>query len=235
MPNFNIRSDETELIDDLALGNEALAQNLRELALTNLLLGGNQVTVEGLQKLLKNHKGEVKIADLGCGGGDMLLTMAKWFSKKHTFVPQLVGIDANAFMIDYAQIKTKQYDHISYLCQDIFAEDFAQNKFDLVTMTLFCHHFKETQLIGLLKNLKQQTRIGIVINDLHRHPLAYYAIWFIAKLLGASYLYQNDSKLSVLRAFSRADLSKILDHVGFEKYEIRWKWAFRWQVICYCS
>ena len=195
---------------------------------------GNQVTIAGLKRLLKNTKGKINIADLGCGGGDMLQTMAKWFAQKKQFAPTFIGIDANAFMVDYAKAQTASFPQISYQCQDVFAADFAKNQFDVVTMTLFCHHFKDDQLVALFKILKQQTRIGLVINDLHRHSLAYYAIWLIAKLLGASYLYQNDSKLSVLRAFTRTDLQKILAQVGFKHYEIRWKWAFRWEIVCYC-
>jgi hypothetical protein len=37
--------------------------------------------------------------------------------------------------------------------------------------------------------------------------------------------------LSVKRAFSRAELQDILRKAGYSKFQIKWKWAFRWQVI----
>jgi hypothetical protein len=44
---------------------------------------------------------------------------------------------------------------------------------------------------------------------------------------------KNDAPLSVLRAFSRDDLNTILTNAGIKNYQIRWRWAFRWQVIVY--
>jgi ubiquinone/menaquinone biosynthesis C-methylase UbiE len=239
MPNLSYRSNKKELIDDLELDNDALRQNLEELALINKYLGGNQVTISGLSKLVTSplslRRGvgvKVKIADLGCGGGDMLMVMANWARKKEINA-QFIGIDANDFMIDFGTKRTANYPNISYLHQDIFSEEFKEKSFDIVTMTLFCHHFSDESLITLLQQLKKQTRIGIVINDIHRHWFAYHSIAWITKLFLKSYLVKNDAKLSVWRAFIREDLEKIIQKSGFTKYSIRWKWAFRWEVVLF--
>ncbi len=237
MPNLSYRSNEKELIDDLELDNDALRQNLEELALINKYLGGNQVTTSGLSRLLPNsqittHKSPLKIADLGCGGGDMLMVMVDW-AKKKGINAQFIGIDANDFMIDFGTKRTANYPNISYLHQDIYSEEFKEKSFDIVTMTLFCHHFSDESLVILLQQLKKQTRIGIVINDIHRHWFAYHSIAWITKLFLKSYLVKNDAKLSVWRAFVREDLEKIIQKSGFTKYSIRWKWAFRWEVVMF--
>lgn len=264
MPNLSYRSNEKELIDDLELDNDALRQNLEELALINKYLGGNQVTTSGLSKLMfdardsmfdstKRDNGDflnsqsntepptpnienratIKIADLGCGGGDMLMVMADW-AKKKGINAQFIGIDANDFMINFGTKRTVNYPNISYLHQDIYSEEFKEKSFDIVTMTLFCHHFSDESLVTLLQQLKKQTRIGIVINDIHRHWFAYHSIAWITKLFLKSYLVKNDAKLSVWRAFVREDLEKIIQKSGFTKYSIRWKWAFRWEVVLNC-
>ena len=240
MPNLSYRSNEKELIDDLELDNDALRQNLEELAVINKYLGGNQVTVSGISRLILNshllptQNSQLTIADLGCGGGDMLMVMADWAEKKGINA-QFIGIDANDFMIDFGTKRTAQYPNISYLHQDIYAEEFKEKSFDIVTMTLFCHHFSDESLITIFKQLKKQTRIGIVINDIHRHWFAYYSIAWITKLFLKSYLVKNDAKLSVWRAFVREDLEKIIQKSGFTKYSIRWKWAFRWEVVLSCE
>ena len=238
MPNLSYRSNQKELIDDLELDNDALRENLEELAIINKYLGGNQVTISGLKKLIlstksPNHqitKLPIKIADLGCGGGDMLMVMADW-AKKKGINAQFIGIDANDFMIDFAQKRTHNYQNISYLHQNIFSEEFQQHSFDIVTMTLFCHHFEDEALIKILQQFRKQTRLGVVINDIHRHWFAYHSIAWITKLFLKSYLVKNDAKLSVWRAFRRKDLENIIQKAGYTNYSIRWKWAFRWEVV----
>lgn len=183
---------------------------------------------------IENQTSKVIIADLGCGGGDMLMVMADW-AKEKGINAQLIGIDANDFMINFGMKRTVNYLNISYLHQDIYSEEFREKSFDIVTMTLFCHHFSDESLITLLQQLKKQTRIGIVINDIHRHWFAYHSIAWITKFFLKSYLVKNDAKLSVWRAFVRKDLEKIIQKSGFTKYSIRWKWAFRWEVVMSCE
>ncbi|MFC0184695.1 Ubiquinone/menaquinone biosynthesis C-methylase UbiE [Pseudarcicella hirudinis] len=237
MPDLSYRSNEKELIDDLTLDNDALRQNLEELALINRFLGGNQVTLSGLGKALKHFQadsviGKLKIADLGCGGGDMLIVMAKWLRKRY-LSSELTGIDANDFMIRFAQKRTADFPEISYLQENVFEDSFKELSFDIITMTLFCHHFSDDLLIKLFSQLRRQASKAVIINDIHRHWFAYHSIAWITRLFLKSYLVKNDAKLSVWRAFRRSDLEKIIIASGFTKYSIQWKWAFRWEVVLY--
>lgn len=237
MPDLSYRSNEKELIDDLTLDNDALRQNLEELALINRFLGGNQVTLSGLGKALKHFQadsaiGKLKIADLGCGGGDMLIVMAKWLRKRN-LSSELTGIDANDFMIRFAQKRTADFPEISYLQENVFDDSFKELSFDIITMTLFCHHFSDDLLIKLFSQLRRQASKAVIINDIHRHWFAYHSIAWITRLFLKSYLVKNDAKLSVWRAFRRSDLEKIIIASGFTRYSIRWKWAFRWEVVLY--
>jgi 2-polyprenyl-3-methyl-5-hydroxy-6-metoxy-1,4-benzoquinol methylase len=241
LSRFDHRNNQPELIDELTLSGDDLRRNLEELAFINRWLGGNQVTLSGLNKLLEGRSANpesgqpllLKIADLGCGGGDMLVLMAQWASRKKLPV-DLVGIDANAFILDYARRHTRSHPNITYLQQNIFADEFRQHTFDIVTCTLFCHHFEEESLVRLLTQLRQQTRLGIVINDLHRHWFAYHSISWLTRWFSRSYLVKNDAQLSVWRAFRRRDLEHMISAAGYTRYQIRWRWAFRWEVVIYC-
>jgi hypothetical protein len=97
--------------------------------------------------------------------------------------------------------------------------------------TLFFHHFTAEQLSAVLKQLHTQVRVGIIINDLHRHPLAYYSIKWLTQLFSRSAMVKFDAPLSVLRGFSRSEWELILTKAGIRKYTLRWRWAFRWQII----
>jgi 2-polyprenyl-3-methyl-5-hydroxy-6-metoxy-1,4-benzoquinol methylase len=228
---FSKRSEEKEFLDDLQCEGEDLKQNLRELKFINKWLGGNDVTFSGLDQALKNNPiRQLSIADLGCGGGDILELIAKWGRRKKLSL-SLTGVDANSFIIEYAKQNTSSYPEISYATLNIFSEEFSKMKFDIVNCTLFCHHFDDASLIKLFSQLKKQINIAIVINDLHRNWFAYYSIKWLTKLFSKSYMVKNDAKLSVLRGFSREELDYIIRASGFSDYCIRWKWAFRWEVV----
>ncbi|WP_231717509.1 methyltransferase domain-containing protein [Hymenobacter sp. DG25A] len=230
--NFAHRATESELMDDLTLASDALRQNLDELELINTRLGGYGVLTHALAQLRprfpQNHP--LRLADLGSGGGDTLRYLARW--ARHKQVPvALTGIDANAFMVAYAREKCQQYPEISFQQQDIFATDFQQQSFDVLTCSLFCHHFPDEQLVQLLRQWQQQATLAVIINDLHRHPLAYHSIKWLTRLFGGSYLVQHDAPLSVARAFTRQDWQRLLQQAGIRHYTLRWRWAFRWQVV----
>jgi hypothetical protein len=84
-------------------------------------------------------------------------------------------------------------------------------------------------------------RAGFVINDLHRHPLAYYGIDALTRLIpGCSALVKNDGRLSVWRGFYRSEWQRLLKEQLEEQPEdatlqttLQWSWAFRWLVIGY--
>ena len=219
-------------MDDLQGTGPDWDQALRELRIINKFLGGNEVTLEGLNKLLKERKkdGAITIADIGCGGGDMLVVMARW-GRRNNIPLHLLGVDANPNIIEYARKNTADWPEIEYLAADIFSESFRERKFDIVTCTLFTHHFKDEHLVQLLSHLNRQVRIGLVVNDLHRHPLAFYSIRAITAAVSRSRMVKHDAPVSVLRAFSRNDWESIMEKAGLKAYGLSWRWAFRWLLL----
>ena len=235
MPVFHCRSTDIEIMDNLQCSGEVVHQTLRELETINSLLGGNDVTLDGIHKLMLVQKsGPVSVADLGCGSGEMLRLIRKWSGKKGIDL-QLTGYDANPNIIAYAENHTPAECLIKYEALDIFSEDFKTRKFDIVTGTLFFHHFTNDELITFFSQVKKQLRLGLIINDIHRHWFAYYSIRWLTKFFSKSVMVQYDAPLSVLRAFKKKELIEILEKAGFKSYSIKWMWAFRWQVIARIS
>jgi 2-polyprenyl-3-methyl-5-hydroxy-6-metoxy-1,4-benzoquinol methylase len=230
MPDFSQRSADVEMMDDLNCSGAIVDQTLAEIETINKLLGGNDVTISSLEHIPLNSTGIVTLADLGCGGGDMLKRIRRW-SQRHNVNMRLIGIDANPNIIDFARRNTSPDEQIEYYTLDIFSEEFKKHTFDIVVGTLFFHHFPNKQLIGFFQQLRQQVKRVIIMNDIHRHWFAYYSIRFLTRLLSKSPMVRFDAPLSVLRAFTKEDLQTILDSAGFKNYTIKWRWAFRWQVI----
>ncbi len=228
--NTQIRTDKEELMDDFSIGGELLKDTLNKLEKINRWLGGNRVSINALKFILKDHPKEIelKIVDIGCGHGDILRDVAK-FGREKGYSMKLIGIDANPSAINYANELSLQYPEVSFVSEDIFSENFKKREFDIVMSTLFLHHFKEEQLVSFLRNTLDQTKIGIVVNDLHRHRLAYYLFMLLSVFI-KNKMIVNDGLISVLRGFKRKDLIRISQKLKVQP-QITWKWAFRYQWI----
>lgn len=228
--NTTYRSSKEEIMDDLDYQGPILHDALDKLAKINQWLGGNIVTLNGLKKVLKNHskKELIVIVDLGCGGGDILREVSR-FGKQKGYQFQLLGIDANKHTVNYAKKSSKEYDNIEFKAIDIFSEDFKVLKYDIVLTTLFLHHFKEEALVSLLKPVLEKAKLGVVINDLHRHKLAYYLFKLLSITIKNKTIVE-DGLTSVLRGFKRKELEDISQQLHIN-YQIHWKWAFRFQWI----
>ena len=162
----------------------------------------------------------------------MLKILAELFKRKKLGAI-FTGIDANPNIIAYAVANSTDYPNISYQTLDILTPEFRSERYDIVFATLFFHHFTEGQLVEIFSSLKEQTKIGIVINDLHRHWLAYYSIKLLTKLFSKSSMVKNDAPLSVHRGFRKSELIEILRKAGIRNYSLKWKWAFRWQLVIF--
>jgi 2-polyprenyl-3-methyl-5-hydroxy-6-metoxy-1,4-benzoquinol methylase len=230
--NTKYRSEEPEIMDDFALEGETLREALDKIAKINQLLGGNQLTLQGVQELIAKipKTTKITIVDVGCGNGDMLRTLANYGIKNH-FNFKLIGIDANNFTIHHARKLSKNYSNINYRCEDIFDKPFEELKYDIVLCTLTLHHFKENEIIQLLTVFNANSKVGIVINDLQRSALAYrlfQALCFVFRLNSMS---KEDGLVSILRGFKKEDLVQFSKKLKLNNYQIQWKWAFRYQWI----
>jgi 2-polyprenyl-3-methyl-5-hydroxy-6-metoxy-1,4-benzoquinol methylase len=219
-------------MDDFALEGEVLRDALDKIASINQLLGGNLLTLRSVEKLIHSlpKQNEITIVDVGCGNGDMLRALAD-FGLKNDFNFRLIGIDANNFTINHAQKLSEKYTNISFRCEDIFNEAFEELKYDIVLCTLTLHHFKNKEIIQLMAVFYANSKIGIVINDLHRSALAYRLFQGLCFVFQLNSMSREDGLTSILRGFKKADLIAFSEKIKFNNYTIQWKWAFRYQWI----
>ncbi|MBX7124863.1 MAG: methyltransferase domain-containing protein [Cyclobacteriaceae bacterium] len=228
---FPKRSQELEIMDDLQCRGEVVRRTLRELDFINQWLGGNAITLGVVRQLLSQFPDRpLRILDAGCGSGDMLRRMAILARRSGRKI-QLIGVDANPHIVEMARKDSEGYPEISFLTLDIFSEEFRNIRADILTGTLFFHHFDNQQLQRFFRQLDEQIALAVVINDLHRHPLAYYSIRWLTRWFSSSPMVQFDAPLSVLRGFNRSEWESITAGTGWRSLHIRWRWAFRWLVI----
>jgi len=229
--NTQYRSEAPEIMDDFGLRGAELEDALSGIARINQVLGGNSLTIDAIKRIVDKKKlKHLNILDLGCGNGDMLRALSQWAADKgYRF--SMTGIDANPFTIGAAQRLSEAYPDITYRCADFMEHEPEQEPYDVVLLTLTLHHFSNAQIIRLLRQYRAQTRLAIIVNDLHRSRLAYFLFHLVSRIFRLNRINDSDGKLSILRGFKRKELQSLSKTLNLKQYTIRWKWAFRYQWI----
>ena len=225
MINLKQRSDKKEILDADDLPFEDIKICMKELNSINTLLGGHAITIKGINHFSENIKDKITICEIGCGGGDNLKAISKNYHNA-----SFIGIDLKNTCINFAE---KQYPELK---ADWITSDYSKVSFitqpDVIFSSLFCHHFTDEQLVFMLQWMQSNSTKGFFINDLQRSPLAYYLIKVLTAIFSKSYMVKNDGPISVSRSFRKKDWQLLFSKAGINNYSIKWKWAFRYLVVC---
>lgn len=226
------RTNQSEIMDDFEMKGEELRNALDKIAKINQLLGGNQLTLEGVKTIISQNSTveKITIVDVGCGNGDMLRTLADYADNLDAKF-ELIGIDANQFTVNHAKKLSLHYPNIKYRCEDIFDKPFTALNYDIVLCTLTLHHFKDEEIIKLMNIFKTNAKLGIVINDLHRSNVSYRLFQALCFVFGLNAMSREDGLVSILRGFKKPELEQFSKKLKLRNYSIEWKWAFRYQWI----
>lgn len=226
---FKVRSDKPEILDDPSLSGHDLRDNLKDLARVNRFLGGYSVIGRGLNQLLSKYEGqELHLVDVGCGGGDNLIYMAKLARKKGWRI-KFTGIDLSGPAVKLAREATAGYPEIYILQASVFSDEFKEIRADIYTLNLVLHHFDNQDIITLINNMSE--RADILVSDLQRNRVAYFLFILFSRLFGFSYVSRHDGLLSVKKSFSRHDWNSLLANSGINAASVTWSWAFRYLVL----
>ncbi len=226
---FKQRSQEKELIDLGPAYYSAEEFNHCQ----KMLFRVNQVfgIFAGTRKILKRFSKNASLLDLGCGGGLFLLHLSKCFPHM-----KFMGLDISPEAITLAQQELQTWKKLKLAAQVSFKLEsldweIPENSVDLVLSTLVCHHLTEEALVSFLQKTLAIARQAVIINDLHRHPLAYWSYRLMSPLLFKNRLITHDGLISICRGFIRSDWQDLLRKAGINHYHIKWCFPFRWRVI----
>jgi len=222
-------------MDDFTIVDERLTTALDNLRYVNRWLGGYAATMKALAPLLHAWAPgrRLRVLDLASGAADFPAYLVGWAARRGREV-EVVGLDANPVTVAYARhaldrdVPASLRPRIRVDVGDALATPYDAEAFDVCVVTHFLHHLAHDEAVALLGEMRRVARHGFIVNDLHRHPLAYYGILALATALPVSPMFRHDGPISVLRGFTRAELRALAEDCGLERYDVRWHWAFRW-------
>lgn len=226
------RSLELEIIDLGDYSEEEYRDCLCKLGQIGKWLGGDLATFKAFERMGSTPS---SILDVGCGGGQFTTRLALRFPSA-----RVLGIDLNPLAIEFAKEKLRVMKNspknLQFETRSQEKLDEEKKSFDVVTSTLVCHHLTDENLTDFIMSACHIAKKKVIINDLHRHPMALYLFKIVSPIFFRNRLIQSDGALSIRRAFIYDDWMHYLKKAGLHpsQYTLSWHLPFRWLLEIDC-
>jgi ubiquinone/menaquinone biosynthesis C-methylase UbiE len=227
-PDRQFDPDRPEMIDRNDNPPDILQQDLANLRTINRYFGGLSAVTSQLEYLFsKTDRSEViEILDLATGSADLPKAVLRW-AQKNGWRIRITAVDKNPAILDIAHNYLGSNSDISLKQQDILDMEFAPDSFDIVLCSLALHHFSEKQATELLYHMNRISRVGFLVNDLHRSWLAVVVTWLYTTISTRNPMTRHDSYLSVLRGFTKSEMQAMAGKAGIKTCRIIKRPMFR--------
>jgi ubiquinone/menaquinone biosynthesis C-methylase UbiE len=189
--SFERRAVEGEIMDDLSQPESEFAAAYRELTVINRWLGG----IRAIERFLPAGP-NLLMLDVAAGGCDVSEALLR------RFPCHIVALDLNGRGLHHARRAWP-------LIGDALALPFPDRSFDIAMASLFFHHLSNEDCVRVLAQMWRIARRRVIINDLHRHAIAYFSIRALTRLFSRSRMVRHDAPVSVRRSFRPAELMDI--------------------------
>ncbi|PIQ97937.1 MAG: methyltransferase type 11 [Nitrospinae bacterium CG11_big_fil_rev_8_21_14_0_20_56_8] len=225
VPPRNLRE---ELLDIDQAPFEEVKESLRDVRRVNRYLGGYRVLLHHTARFLRDHEEPrpFRILDLATGSADQPVAIAR-MARGMRIPVRITAVDVNIKMLRYAAEETRFYPEIELAKCDILSLPFREGAFDLVVNSLSLHHFSRENAVVILRAAFRACRRGFIINDLHRSYVAHASIVLLTRLFTQNRLTRYDAPVSVMNAFTPAEMIGLADEAGIARYEIHRHFPYR--------
>jgi len=211
--DLRARATEPEQLDEGVPEAEAL-RSLADLRLVNRWLGNPGRVLRAVRACLPPGG---RLLDVGCGSGDVPA-----FLLARLPGPLLaVGVDVKTLHLRAAPRVVRR------VVADVRRLPFPDGSFDVVTASLFLHHFDEEDLPEILAGLHRLARRALVVNDLHRARVPYLFGRVAFPLLFRSRVSVEDGLLSIRRGFRPDELRAAFARAGLPAVTVRRHFPYR--------
>lgn len=210
-----------EFLDQPDVDPRIRRRSHRDIALSNRLFGGMHAALTELELALEPGSRSVSVLDVGTGTGDIPARFAQRASRRGADV-RILGVDDHRELV----AATRDWPVVP-VCADALSLPFADGSVDIVCCSQTLHHFIETDALRLVREMNRVARQRVVIADLRRSWVAVAALWTLSFPLRFHPVSRHDGVVSILRGFTRAELSRLVhDAVGVEP-RVRYRFAYR--------
>ena len=224
------RTPTPELLDDDAGTPAEIATSLADLWRINRWFGGLPTSELLLQRAFaRSGARSLSLLEVAAGAGDV----PRWTRQrlhKH-------GLELKVTLLDRAASHLRDGfggDPNSAVVGNALALPFQRQSFDLVGCSLFAHHLAPPQLLQFAEEALRVCRVGVLINDIVRHPL-HLALVYAGMPLYRGRITRHDAPASVRQSYTIEEMRNLLAQTSAAEVELHAHYLFRMGVIAWKS
>lgn len=204
MSVFGRRLIKPELLDHA--DPEEARLNLADLIRINQKFGGHSVILKTVQSVAQPTDA-FSLLDIGAASGDTATVLSAAFP-----LSRIISFDRNTVNLSAAPQPK--------IIGDAFQLPFAPQSFDYVLCSLFLHHFKDDQVVELLRSFHAVARKALLVCDLERSLYPYLFLPATKFLFGWQSITLHDGPISVRASFTKNELEQLAARAGIPVCEI---------------
>jgi ubiquinone/menaquinone biosynthesis C-methylase UbiE len=206
-------------MDEPGIEPGALAAGLDDVAGVNRWLGGTRAVLAGVRALLRG-RATARILDVGCGAADVPIALARWARRRRMRL-EIVAADLHGRTVAVARQRSGAWPEISVCRANALRLPFADGTFDCALLSLTLHHLDDVEQAPALRELARVSRVGVLVNELERSWPNYLGARLLAATIWRRHaVTRHDGPLSVLRAFTPAELRSLADRAGLAEARV---------------
>lgn len=222
----------SELLDG-PLEIDTLAGNLRDLARVNRWLGGARLSRRSIERMRGSAGPALTVLDVGTGGADIPLHLLETLAPGSDLT--VLAVDSRAEVLEAARQIHPAIDRTAGLRLEVadgMALPYPDRHFDVVHTSMVLHHLEPDEAVVMLRELRRIARRAVVVNDLQRARIHWLGAWLLSHLLTRNAYTRNDAPLSVRRAYTAREMSRLLVAAGLRPRSIeRGFLDHRWAIL----
>jgi ubiquinone/menaquinone biosynthesis C-methylase UbiE len=220
-----------ELLDLGEGGDDDVARNLADLRRINRFLGGRRVVTGALAALYQEAKWrELSLLDVGTGSADIPGAVADW-CRERGVATNIAALDLSERNLRITRSRLGVSEGVQLVRGDSLSLPFADRSVDVVTASLFLHHFEDADVARLLVEFARVARRAVIVNDLIRNRVPYWFAKLTGPLLATSYLTRYDGPASVLRGFTVREMATLAERAGLRRFSLRRHFPYRLALV----
>jgi len=223
-----LRSQQQEWLDADDIPARDLHKNLDDLQWLNRYLGSHWLVLRAFQRLWHGAgcPRYLRVLDVGTGAGDIPELLTRWGRRRGVQLT-IVAVDNHRGVIQYVRSVQRSLSHLTVVQADGVCLPFHARTFDVVVCSTMLHHLDWPQGIALLHSMAAVARYGVVVNDLVRSRLHYYAARLVLSVVARHHVTRYDGPLSVLRAYSLEEVREMARLAGLARAHVSTALGYR--------